>query len=366
MKVSNKRRLRVTRSVSAKQPSKTTTLPSLTNLLCSSDLSLPALPDSGNPDKVPLVPTFEVNCEVNETCLTEKCQSDIESFLNDSVAVSDYVMPIDSVFVESDDDTENAKFESYENIFAVSEFKVKAANSCATTINRVKTKTSCFASSNVSEISDSFNAVSHSSYKKSTSNLQISRVSSTRKSKHNVDRPCLYCGKIQTNLKRHMVVKHNNEIRVLEAVNEKDSVLKNKLFEKLRKEGIFEYNRLILKKENSEAPIQRQRTTEVGSDRTVYCTSCFGFYNSAYFRVHRKACIKETDSAECLPKRAKTELLALKTDTSSNFQTEILSKFLNNPIGDLCCKDESIVMFVSRLYEKMSKRKTRLLRSKEV
>lgn len=198
-----------------------------------------------------------------------------------------------------------------------------------------------------------------------TSNNPVPIVTSSRKAKHNADRPCLFCGAMQTNLKRHLMSKHMTEEQVKDASSEENKDLRNAKFDKLRKDGIFNFNRNQLRNpDQTDIRIQRERSSKLSKEPTVYCTVCFGFYSSAYFHTHRKLCIKSTESAEILPRPAKSGLLAVNLDTTEDFKTEILSKFQNNEIGEICRTDECILLFGSRLFEKMKQKQDKAVEVK--
>ena len=177
-----------------------------------------------------------------------------------------------------------------------------------------------------------------------SSNVNMHRGSVRRRPlKHNAKRPCMYCGLVQTNLNRHLLNIHKTEELVIAVKNAPNKQRRDRLFEKMRKKGMFIYNRKILAQSEIGA-LQRERAVKDSKAETVFCTNCQGFYSSSYFSVHKKKC-SYTDSSESEPKAVKTELLTTKFEVSEEFKAVILTRFKDNEIGHMCRNDELIALF---------------------
>ena len=127
---------------------------------------------------------------------------------------------------------------------------------------------------------------------------------------------------------------------------------RDQLFDRLRKSGIYEYNKKLLKEGKKESLV-RERSQNCENEDVVYCVACLGFYSRTYFSIHRKKCNLDSDSAAVSAQPVRSEVLSSKVSTSREFETSILSKFNKNKIGDFCRSDPAIIMFGSNQFEEI-------------
>ena len=66
-------------------------------------------------------------------------------------------------------------------------------------------------------------------------------------SKSKPKRPCVYCGKFQTKLRRHLVLIHNGEVAVSNAIKQVSKRDKDNAFNSIKKSGILEENKKVIK-----------------------------------------------------------------------------------------------------------------------
>jgi len=191
----------------------------------------------------------------------------------------------------------------------------------------------------------------------STVGLQPSSAQRRRPVQHNAIRPCMYCGKMQTNLNRHLLSRHKSEALVTAAANAPDKLTRHDLFKKMRKTGIFKHKKLLSGGGGQEVLQRERRWSGKKKASTVFCSTCHGFYSSNYFFLHSKSC---ADCAENRLKPTGNELLdSTKYQVSEDFKAEILSKFRDNEIGDICRGDPAILQFGSRLFDDMQRKRDR-------
>ena len=186
----------------------------------------------------------------------------------------------------------------------------------------------------------------------------------TRAVKHNAIRPCLYCGKMQTNLNRHVLLVHKSENLVIQA---KQASNKDKLeiLEKIRKLGIFKHNQAIVANENGIEEIHRERQNRSNDDKTVCCTACYGFYTASYFSSHRRRCSVAKDSAVISAQPLKTQLLESNLEVPMEFKLKILTKFHDNDIRRICNNDGHIVRYGAQIYNETRQKKDKQMESKK-
>ena len=166
--------------------------------------------------------------------------------------------------------------------------------------------------------------------------------------KKKIPRPCVFCGKFQTNLNRHLSTQHSNQPAVEHALKlpfeERCIAISN-----LRKDGIMKYNKTQMKVEGHAYERERSRTND---DHLVLCNGCNGFYSKKYFARHSKQCKNDVASQpQALP--VKHLMLLADDQVSDEFKADVLAKFSNNPVGDICRSDASIVMYGHKMYEKI-------------
>lgn len=163
-------------------------------------------------------------------------------------------------------------------------------------------------------------------------------------------RPCPFCGKFLAKVERHIQTVHREEEAVKVTVNLSRkgqlSVLKQ-----LKREGIKKHNmkQLALKNPVLERERNRGRDTKM-----VICGICSAFLVARFFSQHRRNCKGQSaDIAIPLP----LSMLKTQNETvSAEFRADILSKFRDDEIGQLCIADPVVLLVGSRMYEKMSKK----------
>ena len=90
-----------------------------------------------------------------------------------------------------------------------------------------------------------------------------------------IARPCVFCSKMQTNLHKHIAMKHKNNEAVKHALILPERE-KTCTFNNFKKQGILEFNKWRIQHNASECLTERSRSD---SSRSVMCSSCHGFYS---------------------------------------------------------------------------------------
>jgi len=147
-----------------------------------------------------------------------------------------------------------------------------------------------------------------------------------------------------------MKTAHKGEERIkeLSTLQRREQVI---AFRLLRREDMMKHNKQQLCLRNPK--IERERNNKV-DNKLVVCTACSGFFSAAFYYQHRKRCqAKPSLPAQNVPV---TLLMPATTDVSEHFRTEVLSKFRDDDIGQICQTDPTIITVGSRLYDKLKKR----------
>lgn len=179
------------------------------------------------------------------------------------------------------------------------------------------------------------------------------RQQSLRKTKkHARSRPCVFCEKFQTNLLRHLLEKHKNLPEVIQAKQMKSSKDRNAAFHVLRKKGQLQYNKKQIMLENP--AYERQKSSEHNDD-VVLCEHCSGLYARKYFYRHSNICIGDK---MYVPKALPLQMLKCQSnEIKEDFEITILIRFNQDKIGEMCRTDNSIMLFVSKLFDKLKSKK---------
>ena len=170
----------------------------------------------------------------------------------------------------------------------------------------------------------------------------------SRSKKKRIPRPCVFCGLKQTNLRRHITTVHKADERVKDSL-QLPGRQQSKFFKQLRKEGIWKHNKVEMMKEKPAYECERRKSKD---RKLVKCGDCSGFYSKSYFARHKKNCMGDRAQP---PSAVPVELLATcaRYSLSDKFKSEILARFSNDKVGNLCKSDKAIVRFGSRMFGKM-------------
>jgi len=167
------------------------------------------------------------------------------------------------------------------------------------------------------------------------------------------NRPCLFCGAMQSQLVRHLKRKHAQEESVIAAVK-LPKIEQEKAFGDLRKMAIYKTNVELAKTDG--AVLHRERRQ--GKDQTdlVMCSSCKGFYAKRRIWKHKKICYESCTQTGFVwfPKSrsASLGLLLSNSEVPDEFETQIVEKFRNDETGKVCRNDIVVLRLGRKLWAK--------------
>ncbi|XP_065682697.1 uncharacterized protein LOC124816730 isoform X2 [Hydra vulgaris] len=153
-------------------------------------------------------------------------------------------------------------------------------------------------------------------------------------------RPCMFCQKTQTRLKRHILKKHKNEPLVIPilSMNKKEQ---DRELDVLRKKGIRNYNSVILKTENNEF-MRERRNFNCTQDMPVMCSECKGFFSKKFKARHQLSCPASNINV-MVPIVSLTSII--KVDEYPDDFKELISTLILDEVGD-CVKTDEIILMV--------------------
>lgn len=143
-------------------------------------------------------------------------------------------------------------------------------------------------------------------------------------------------------MKRHLLRKHKDEeeVRVLKNAPRREQ---RALFGKLRVRGIHNFNQMKMQKANfTENSLMRERIPKL-RDSIRHCTKCSKYISNRYF-FHHKAVCKGAVPIHVLM------LPVEEMHKDAAFSSEILLKFREGEVGDLCRSDNTIKLMGYRHY----------------
>lgn len=138
------------------------------------------------------------------------------------------------------------------------------------------------------------------------------------------------------NLPRHLNTQHGEEEKVISA-----NLAENprRAFAVLRNEGLLKFNR----KKESQQDFKVVKKC-VGGQKLVHCKTCKGPYSTNYFYRHARVCKQQG-------KPVFVGVLSV-DEKNPEFAEEILGRFQNDPVGNLCRSDETVLYIGQHLFLK--------------
>ena len=151
-------------------------------------------------------------------------------------------------------------------------------------------------------------------------------------------------------MKRHLETVHKKCEDI--AAHMVDGKLDNTYYTKLRVEGMENYNRRCIANNDTPSKLQRERRPKHGVTRNIkMCDGCKKFLGGITFYKHK--CSNDLWRS---PKRI-YQLVAREMHKDKQFRTDVLDKFRDSAVGDLCrensfIKEIGFRMFCKRRHEK--------------
>ena len=170
-------------------------------------------------------------------------------------------------------------------------------------------------------------------------------------------RICTFCKEWQTHLKRHIIRRHPSEEQVIEALKlpVKDQM---RAFASMRKKGIYQQNVVLAEKREELIRERRQ-----GSSITLMCSGCKGFYDKKTIFKHKRMCSKsESGKAIGVNIQVPSEN-ALNLEMSQQFMEQVLNRFRNDEVGQLCRSDFLTLLLGKKAWAKSAKKEKHVIMS---
>ena len=163
-------------------------------------------------------------------------------------------------------------------------------------------------------------------------------------------RPCPLCkdNPLQSRLSRHILRVHRND-REVKDILKLDKRSRDKALDKLKKRGIYNYNKTTIKLGQNRKLQQERFHKRSDKSDMIICTVCKGCFCKKYFHRHKDSCGGRAD---------KVPVAFLEENVypiSEDFKT-ILNRFHSDQIGDIIRSDRSILLVGQKLYDKMKKK----------
>ncbi|XP_057311957.1 uncharacterized protein LOC130649644 isoform X1 [Hydractinia symbiolongicarpus] len=161
-------------------------------------------------------------------------------------------------------------------------------------------------------------------------------------------RMCIYCSIMSSKLSRHIKKCHKENERVKNALK-MTKVKQIEEWKKIKREGILMYNKLQATTENPIFQGERQRKKYLELQR---CNLCSAFISKRFFASHKRTCMRRQDAVPTgLP--LSLDFLPMSLQMSDQFKEVILAKLRDDPVGNICRKDEMILRIGMKLFAKL-------------
>ena len=99
-------------------------------------------------------------------------------------------------------------------------------------------------------------------------------------------RRCLFCGLTQSQLSRHIRLKHVDEVTIADCLN-LTRVQRIQQFKIFKRDGISDDNKIEARKEKPSYQRERKAKKNFGLTK---CSNCGGFVSRRYFAKHKHQC----------------------------------------------------------------------------
>ena len=175
-------------------------------------------------------------------------------------------------------------------------------------------------------------------------------------------RPCFFCKKHQSRLKRHILGKHKDEplVRPLLKLSDTDQ---DRQIALMRKQGIRDYNMELLK--SNETDFMRERRnlmSKLDQDLPVMCSGCKGFYAKSFKARHQLNCPASGTNLMVPVVSVKQQFHF--DNCSSDFK-ELLNTIQLDEVGNYVKSDRIILMFGWRSFNPLRKKKDKAVEGRK-
>lgn len=122
---------------------------------------------------------------------------------------------------------------------------------------------------------------------------------------------CIYCGKGQSKLARHLERKHFNEIEVAQALAKpKGSKDRHKIFDSLRNKGNYHHNVEAIRSGKGQIVTVRRPSEMTDSKDYLPCKHCLGFFKKKELWKHDSVCAQKNQEEQNPKKRKRVQAVS--------------------------------------------------------
>ena len=165
-------------------------------------------------------------------------------------------------------------------------------------------------------------------------------------------RPCLFFGKPQSRLKRHILTKHKQEQKVIPLLKlnpkEQDFAIARFKREGVRVQNIKRLN------EDQRIFLHERKTQKDGEELPVMCGGCHGFFTKKYKSRHQQICL--ANGSNLMLPMVSVES-AKHVEKFSNAFKSLLNTLRLDEVGDCIKSDEIILMIGNRSFNSLKRKK---------
>ena len=165
-------------------------------------------------------------------------------------------------------------------------------------------------------------------------------------------RPCLFCGKPQSRLKRHILTKHKQEQKVIPLLKLKTKE-QDFAIAQFKREAIRVHNIKCLN-EDQTGFLRERKTQKDGEELPVTCSGCHGFFTKKYKSRHQQIC--PANGSNLMLPMVSIES-AKHAEKFSNAFKSLLNTLRLDKVGDCIKSDEIILMIGNRSFNCLKRKK---------
>ena len=165
---------------------------------------------------------------------------------------------------------------------------------------------------------------------------------------------CLYCGKGESKIGRHLLTVHKTEIEVLDILLLKKLTKERKrLIEVLREKGNFYHNLKISKTGGQIKVARRPSNAEVHSNMYSPCIYCFKYISRKELWRHKEKCAAEPEHVPHKKLQFESSLLIhpINDSVPESFKNVIIGSMRVDPVYIIVKNDKSIMRYGVFLFE---------------
>jgi len=168
---------------------------------------------------------------------------------------------------------------------------------------------------------------------------------------------CLYCSKSSTNLTKHLLNKHKDEVRIKQIMMQAKMSQERKLqLELVRNLGDYKHNCDGRSKGEGEIIPWRSPPEHVAAEDYIPCPDCFAFFQQKLLWRHHKECAfcKRSDKKHVFRSlKSEAELLLPSThEVSRGLQERVLAMMNRDEMSILARNDPLITSYGEKLFQK--------------